>query len=173
LAVKKVITYPNPLLRERSLPVKEIDGRVNALIRDMLDTMNHYGHSIGIAAIQIGKPQRVICVDVSRNPRYKRKNHGLIVLINPEIVEAEGEKITREGCMSVPEFVGYVSRSRHILVRGITLEEREVEIEASGLEAVALQHEIDHLDGILFIDRISSPSMLMLRKEVALKKGRG
>ena len=166
MSVRKVITYPDPLLRTKCQEVQNIDSKITKIVKDLLDTMNHYSHSIGIAAPQIGEPVRIICVDVSKNPRYKKKNHGLIVLINPVIVEAEGEKTTREGCMSVPDFVGYVTRNRTVVVKGITPDEREVEIEAKHLEAVALQHEIDHLNGILFIDRITSPSMLMKRNEI-------
>ncbi len=173
LAVRKIITYPDPILRQKCKEVNKIDGYIKGVIDDLLDTMNRYQHSIGIAAPQIGEPYRIICVDVSKNPRYRKKNHGLVVLINPHIVCAEGEKTTREGCMSIPDFVGYVTRNRVALVRGITPDEREVEIEAKHLEAVVFQHEIDHLDGILFIDRITSPSMLMKRDELAraAKKG--
>jgi len=164
LAIKKVIKYPDPVLRRVCQKVQELNGKVNTVLRDMLDTMNRYSHCVGLAAIQIGEPYRIICVDVSKNPKYKGKSHGLIVLINPEIVEAEGDKISREGCMSVPDFVGYVHRHKRVLVKGITPRGKEIEIEAEGLEAIALQHEIDHLDGILFIDRITSPFMLMKRR---------
>ncbi len=170
LAVRKIITYPNPILRATCREVLELDGRIQGIVRDLMDTMNHYSHSVGIAAPQIGEPYRIICVDVSRSPHYKKKNHGLIVLINPVILEGDGEKTTREGCMSVPDFVGYVTRKRVVLVRGLDPSGREVEIEAKHLEAVVLQHEIDHLDGILFIDRITSPSSLMRREELVSKK---
>jgi len=170
LAVRKVVTYPDPILRKRSREVTHIDEKVNQVIQDMLDTMNHYGHSIGISAPQIGENLRIICVDVSRSPHYKKKNHGLIVLINPVITCAEGEKVVREGCLSVPDFVGYVRRNRFVTVKGLTPDGKEVEIEAKHLEAVALQHEIDHLDGILFIDRVDSAKSLMKRADL-VKKG--
>ncbi|BAT71217.1 peptide deformylase [Thermosulfidibacter takaii ABI70S6] len=169
MAVRKIITYPDPILRQKCLEVQEFNGKINQVIQDLLDTMNHFSHSIGIAAPQIGEPYRIICVDVSRSPRYKKKHHGLIVLINPVVVCGEGEKTTREGCMSVPDFVGYVTRKRVVLVKGITPDEKEVEIEAKHLEAVALQHEIDHLNGVLFIDRVVSPSQLMKRDELIRK----
>ena len=170
MAVRRIITYPDPMLRVKCREVEEIDGKIAQVVRDLLDTMNHYGHSVGIAAPQIGEPYRIICVDVSRSPHYRKKNHGLIVLLNPVVVCGDGEKTTREGCMSVPEFVGYVTRKRVVLVKGVTPEGREVEIEAKHLEAVALQHEIDHLDGILFIDRIQSPKSLMRRDQIAKKR---
>ncbi len=169
MPVRKIITYPDPILRKKSKEITDINGKVNAVIQDMLDTMDHYSHSIGISAPQIGENLRIICVDVSRSPHYKKKNHGLIVLINPFIICEEGEKVVREGCLSVPDFVGYVRRSRFITVRGIDPTGKEIEIEARHLEAVAIQHEIDHLNGILFIDRVDSPKSLMKRADLAKK----
>ena len=170
MAVRKIITYPDPILRRKSVEVKDINQDVRRIVKDLIDTMNYYEHSVGISAPQIGENLRIICVDVSRSPHYKKKNHGLLVLINPVIVCENGEKVVREGCLSVPDFVGYVKRRRFITVKGITPQEEEVEIEAKHLEAVVIQHEIDHLDGILFIDRVDSPKNIL--KRVDLVKNR-
>jgi len=171
MSVRRIITYPNPILREKSGKVKELDGTVIQVIRDLEDTMYSASHGIGISAPQIGELVRVIVVDVARNPHYKRANHGRLILINPVIIHAQGEKVTREGCMSIPDYVAFVKRPREVVVRGWTVDEREVEIKARNLEAIALQHEIDHLDGILFIDRISSLSELISRNSLGRKKG--
>ncbi len=170
MSVRKIITYPNPLLREKSGELKELDEAAIQVIRDLEDTMYSASHGIGISAPQIGELVRVIIVDVARNPHYKRTNHGKLILINPVIVHAQGEKVTREGCMSLPDYVAFVKRPREVVVKGWTPDEREVEIEARNLEAIALQHEIDHLDGILFIDRISSLSELISRNSLGKKK---
>jgi len=170
VAKREIVLYPDPVLRKVCEPVKNINGNTISLVDDLVETMCAAPHGVGISAPQIGESQRVIVVDVSRNRRYKRKNHGLIELINPVIVHSEGEKITREGCMSLPEYVAFVKRARIVVVRGWDRNEREIEIEAKNLEAVALQHEIDHLDGILFIDRIASASELICRDEL-LKGG--
>jgi len=172
MSVRKIITYPHPVLREKSLDVKDLNGSTMKVVSDLVDTMYAASHSIGISAPQIGEGLRIILVDVTRNPHYKRTNHGKLVLINPQIVEAQGEKVTREGCMSVPDFVAFVRRPRIVVVRGWTPEGKEVEIEARNLEAVALQHEIDHLNGVLFIDRITSLSELIPRNSLG-KKRRG
>lgn len=163
MARRDLIVYPNRLLRLVSHKVETIDGKVKKIVDDMIETMLYYDHSVGISAIQIGEPYRIICFDASRSPHYKRKNHGLMVLINPVILDSHGEKIVREGCLSVPDYVGYIPRNRSVFVKGITLDEKEVELEANHLEAVIIQHEIDHLNGILFIDRVVSSSQLMKR----------
>ncbi len=166
MAIRDVVLYPDPVLRRVCEPIKNINGSTVSLIDDLVETMCSAPHGVGISAPQVGESQRIVVVDVSRNRRYKRKNHGLIELINPKIVHQEGEKITREGCMSLPDYVAFVKRARYVVVRGWDRNEREIEIEAKNLEAVALQHEIDHLDGVLFIDRIASASELICRDEL-------
>ena len=170
MSQRKIITYPNPLLREKSARVENLDGSLIQVVKDLEETMYGGPHGIGISAPQIGELVRVIIVDVTRNPHYKRANHGKLILINPVIIHAEGEKVTREGCMSIPDYVAFVKRPREVVVRGWTPQGKEVEIEARNLEAIALQHEIDHLDGILFIDRISSLSELISRNSLGRKK---
>jgi peptide deformylase len=170
MSVRKIITYPHPILREKSLDVRNLNGPVMKVVGDLVETMYTAPHGIGISAPQIGEGLRIILVDVTLNPHYKRANHGKLLLINPKVVEAQGEKVTREGCMSIPDFVAFVRRPRIVVVRGWTPEGRDVKIEAKNLEAVALQHEIDHLNGVLFIDRITSLSELIPRNSLGKKK---
>jgi peptide deformylase len=149
MARREILTYPNPTLATPSQPVRNIDGRVAELVRDMAETM-YAAPGIGLAAPQVGVNERVIVVDVTTEEPGKH----LLQLVNPVVVEAEGTIVFEEGCLSVRNFTAEVQRARKVLVRAFTLDEKEVEIEAEDLLAVALQHEIDHLDGKLFIDRI-------------------
>ncbi len=169
MSVRKIITYPHPLLRKKSSDVRNLNGSIMKVVNDLVETMYASPHGIGISAPQIGEGLRIILVDVTRNLHYKRANHGKLIIINPKVVEAQGEKVTREGCMSVPDFVAFVKRPRIVVVRGWIPEGKEVEIEAKNLEAVALQHEIDHLNGVLFIDRITSLSELIPRNSLGKK----
>jgi peptide deformylase len=130
--------------------IENIDGRVVDLAEDMTETM-YAAPGVGLAAPQVGVSERLIVLDV----RNREGTKGLITLINPEIIEAEGRVVGEEGCLSIPGISESVPRAERVLVRGHDLNERGREIEAEGLLAVALQHEIDHLEGILFIDRIS------------------
>lgn len=163
MPIREIIQYPHPILRNKCKRIENLNGRIHRIVEDLRETMYSSPGGIGISAPQIGKLSRIVVVDASRSPHYKKANHGRIILINPVIIHTDGEKITREGCMSIPEYVAFVKRAREVVVRGWTLAEREIEIEARNLEAVALQHEIDHLEGILFIDRIASPSELIPR----------
>ncbi|HDQ93176.1 MAG TPA: peptide deformylase [Synergistetes bacterium] len=142
--------YPDPILQTKAAEIENIDGRVVHLAEDMAETM-YAAPGVGLAAPQVGVSERLIVLDV----RNKEGTTGLITLINPEIIEAEGRVVEEEGCLSLPGITEDVPRAERVLVRGHDLDEREREIEAEGLLAVALQHEIDHLEGILFIDRIS------------------
>src|SRR5207253_6549171 len=132
--------------------VAAIGGEVVTLIEDLAETM-YAAPGVGLAATQVGAGQRIIVLDVHRKDEAPGKR--LLKLINPEIAEREGEIVWEEGCLSVPELTAPVRRARRVLVRGWTAEERQVQIEAEELLAVALQHEIDHLDGTLFLDRLS------------------
>jgi peptide deformylase len=150
MSVAKIRIYPDPILHVKAVEIKQIEGRVVELAADMAETM-YAAPGVGLAAPQIGVSERLICVDV-KPPEGEKE---LITLINPVIVEAEGRIVEEEGCLSVPEIREHVARFERVLVRGWDLKERQREIEASGLLARAFQHELDHLDGILFIDRIS------------------
>ena len=149
MALLQVCTYPDPILRRKAVAVKKVDGEIRKLIDDMADTM-YEAPGVGLAANQVGVLHRVIVVDVQRQD----DEHGLIVLVNPEILSAQGEITWEEGCLSVPEYFANIKRFNEVVVRGIDRDEKPVEIKACGILAVVLQHEIDHLEGKLFIDRI-------------------
>jgi len=143
LAVYKVVEKGDEVLREKAREVPKITVNIIKLLDNMRDTM-YANKGVGLAAPQIGVSKRVIVVDVGE---------GLVELINPFIKEARGEAIDLEGCLSIPELVGDVKRAMEIKVKGLNREGQEVEIVAEGYTARAFQHEIDHLDGILFIDK--------------------
>jgi peptide deformylase len=150
MPIAKIRIYPDPILQVRAAEVEKIDERIVCLAGEMAETM-YAAPGVGLAAPQIGVSERVICLDV-KSPEEAKE---LITLINPVIIKAEGKIIEEEGCLSVPDIRENVIRAERVLVRGFDLKEKEREIEAEGLLARALQHEIDHLDGVLFIDRIS------------------
>ncbi len=166
MAVKTVLVYPDPLLKQLSAPITQFDDSVRALLQDLVDTMIDAGHSVGIAAPQIGDLRRAVVVDVSKSKLGKKQeNHGLMQMVNPEIVEHQGSCEVREGCMSVPEYTGNVTRFESIVVQyQDELNQRQV-IRADGFEAIAIQHEIDHLDGLLFLDRVSSLKTGLFRRK--------
>lgn len=151
MAVREIKKYPERALKEKALPVATIDSEIQRLIDDMIETM-YAAPGVGLAAPQVGVSKRVIVIDASRGD----ENTPLIALINPEIKEAEGETESEEGCLSLPGYIASVVRSERVVVRGLDREGRLVEIEGKGLLCRALQHEIDHLNGTLLIDRISS-----------------
>jgi peptide deformylase len=152
VAIRRIHTYPDAVLKHPATPVGEIDGTVASLLEDMAETM-YAAPGIGLAAPQVGVGQRVIVLDVPRENEGPGKY--LMKLINPEIAERDGTIVWEEGCLSVPEFTAPVTRAKRILLRAWTPDQRELEIEAEDLLAVALQHELDHLDGKLFLDRLS------------------
>ena len=150
----EVLQFPDPRLRRKAEPIAphEIDEALRELARDMAETM-YDEPGIGLAATQVGVPRRMIVMDLEWSEAGERKPR---VLLNPEIAEREGSEISREeGCLSVPDFKADVERDARVVVRARTLDWEEVQFEATGLEAYCFQHEIDHLDGMLFIDRIS------------------
>ena len=150
MAVLEILKYPDPLLHKVAAPVKNITGQTAQLIEDMFDTM-YAAPGVGLAAPQIGASERIVVMDVDHeNPRKQ-----VYKLINPTITRAEGEVIWEEGCLSVVDFTAEVRRAAQVEIVALDEHEKEVKIAAEGLLAVALQHEIDHLDGKLFIDRIS------------------
>ena len=151
MALREILTFPSPVLKKTAVDVADIDGRVNQLAEDMVETM-YAAPGVGLAAPQVGVSQRMIVLDVDTENSGK----NLLKLINPVIAERRGEVLWEEGCLSVVDFTAEVKRSAEVLVRAWTPDQKEIEIEADGLLAVALQHEIDHLDGKLFIDRLSS-----------------
>lgn len=167
MAVCPILMYPDPILKQVAAPVTSIDESSVALIQDLVDTMIDSGHSVGVAAPQIGVLSRIVVVDVSKSKLGKENNHGLLEMANPEIIEKSGSKIMREGCMSVPDYTGNVTRAERIVVEFIDRAGQQRVIEATGFEAVAIQHELDHLDGLLFLDRVSS-----LKTDLYRRKGK-
>ncbi|MFQ6059570.1 MAG: peptide deformylase [Anaerolineae bacterium] len=157
MAVLEIITYPDPVLLSESQAVPRVTRRVRRLARDMLETM-YAAPGVGLAAPQVGVRQRVIVVDVGEGP---------ITLINPEITAADGEQVGLEGCLSLPDLVGEVRRAEWVVVSGLNRRGRPITVEGEGLLARALQHEVDHLDGILFIARIEDPMRLWRVSELS------
>jgi len=151
---REILVYPDPFLAGKAVPVAAVDSRVRALIRDMFETM--YGaEGVGLAAPQVGVGKRVVVVDVSPVD----ETIPPMAVVNPEIVERNGSVTGVEGCLSVPGVQGEVCRAETVVVRGLDEGGNPVRIVADGILSRALQHEIDHLDGVLFIDRVSASSM--------------
>jgi peptide deformylase len=148
---RNILVYPDPFLARKAAPVTAVDDRVRTLIRDMFETM-YAAEGVGLAAPQVGVGKRVIVLDVSAVD----ENVPPMAVVNPEIVERKGSVAGEEGCLSVPGVQGEVCRAETVVVRGLDGEGKPLQLQAGGILSRALQHEIDHLDGILFIDRISS-----------------
>lgn len=155
MAVRDVRIYPDPVLKQVAAPVGEIDEAARGLARDLVDTMRAHERCVGIAATQIGELRRCIVVDVTGHPRA-RSCHGLIVLFDPEVIERSGSEVAREGCLSVPDLTANVARPTSVVVGGRDETGRTRALAADAFEARALLHEIDHLDGILFLDRVAN-----------------
>ena len=163
MAVRPVRLFPDPVLTGACAPIGEIDDDALALAADLLDTMRGASHSVGVAAPQIGVARRAFCVDVTDHPKA-RSCHGEIVLFDPVVVARAGSEIGREGCMSVPDLTGDVSRSSTLVVRGLGLDGVERHLEVDAFEARAIQHELDHLDGLLFLDRVGARNRVYRRR---------
>jgi len=148
-----ILTLPHPLLREKSKKTGKVDAELLDFIEQLKVTMCSEKGCVGIAAPQVGVLKRVVIVDVTGHKKAKKQS-GLLILINPVIEEKSGKSVNREGCLSVPDFTGNVERAKRIKVRYTGTDGRGKELLTAGFEAVAIQHEMDHLDGILFIDRI-------------------
>ncbi|MDX2481524.1 MAG: peptide deformylase [Desulfuromusa sp.] len=166
MAVKEVLIYPDSRLKEICAPITSFDESAEQLLLNLVDTMVDAGHSVGIAAPQLGDLRRAAVVDVSKSKLGKKQeNHGLIQMVNPEIIERVGSQIVREGCMSVPDYTGNVTRSESIVVQFLDQNQQLLVIRAEGFEAIAIQHELDHLDGFLFLDRVSSLKTDLYRRK--------
>jgi peptide deformylase len=152
-----VLRLPAPQLKVVAEPVAQLnEPAVQEVAGDLVDTMRVFDHCVGLAAPQIGVGLRVFAMDVSGH-RKTRSCHGLVVLFNPEVLLSDESKVAREGCMSVPDLTGNVTRPSRVVVQGITSQGSVRVIEADALEARALLHELDHLNGLLFLDRVTSP----------------
>jgi peptide deformylase len=172
MALREILQFPDPRLKRVSKPVREISDELRELARDMCEVM-YDEPGIGLAAPQVGEGVRLIVVDTDWSEEGHERNPSVIV--NPEIVEDEGKIVWEEGCLSIPDFAAEVNRSERVTLRGTDLEGNEIVEQAEGLRAVCFQHEIDHLDGILFIDRISrlKRSMYVKRRKKQLAAEQG
>lgn len=159
-----VVRLPNASLKIPCAPVAIADPAVQRFIDDMLDTMNHHPRCVGLAANQVGKSWQIITVDASRIDKPGTR-HGTVVLLNPRLVHAAGEVLLREGCLSAPDYTGNVRRQTSVVVEGLTRAGKDLRIEAEGFEAIVLQHELDHLAGKLFLDRVSSIATDVFRRK--------
>lgn len=158
MAVREILVYPHPMLKQVAAPAQAVEAeRVG---RDLVDTLHSFERCVGLAAPQIGEPSRMVAVDVRGHPKADT-NNGLLVLVNPRIVEAEGSEVAREGCLSIPDLTANVRRATSIVVQHV-----EGTVRCLGFEARCVQHEIDHLDGVLFLDRVESLVDDVFRRKV-------
>lgn len=164
MAARPVVLYPDTRLKTPCTPIAEINDTVRAALQDLADTMDSGPpRTVGIAAPQIGVLLRAVIVDVSRNPKYP-PGHGLLILLNPRIVAHDGEQFFREGCLSIPEYTANIRRFQSVTVDALAPNGSPVRFDAEGFEAVVLQHEIDHLDGLLFLDRVGNAKTDLFRR---------
>jgi len=169
MALLKIRKFPDPSLKIAAGAVENIDGGVNGFVESLVQTM-YAAPGVGLAATQVGDSRRIVVLDTD----HEHLGKHLLKLINPEIVERDGSILWEEGCLSVVDYTAEVKRAARVLVRAWTPDQKQIEIEADDLLAVALQHEIDHLDGKLFIDRISRIKRDLYRRKRAklIKEGR-
>ncbi len=160
MAVRSILHYPEPLLKKMSVPVTRFDDELKQLAQDMAETM-YDAPGVGLAAPQVGELRRLIVLDCSG----KENPADLIVAVNPEIIAQEGESCEEEGCLSVPEYYALVKRFSSVTMRYQDLDGKPQQRQAEGLLAVAMQHEIDHLQGVLFVDRLSPLKRSIFRKK--------
>lgn len=168
MAVLEILKYPNPKLKKKSQPVEKIDPSFRQLVQNLAETL-YAAPGVGLAAPQVGYLLRLVVIDVT--PVNQPKN--LMVLINPEIISSEGECTWEEGCLSVPDFNEEVKRKKKVVVRCQNLEGETVEIEGNDLLSIVLQHEIDHLDGILFVDHLSQLKRDLYKRQLKKEKKEG
>ena len=152
MAIRRIVTEEDPLLRKKSRPVKEIDDRTKEIVADMIETLHSTSNGIGLAAPQVGILRRIFVIDMG-------EGDGPIVFINPEVLSKEGKFVHVEGCLSVPEEWREIRRRKRMKVRATNLDGEEFEFEGEDLMAACLEHECDHLNGILYIDRLEKQGM--------------
>ena len=154
MALLNILVYPDEKLKQVSQPVEKFSEDLKKFIENLEETFRSFPGCVGIAAPQVGRFERIVLVDISHKPKHV--NHGFLVLINPEVTFFEGSSLGREGCLSVPDFIGKVERAKSISLKALNQKGEKLELQISGYEARAVQHEIDHLDGKLFLDRLVS-----------------
>jgi len=165
MALLTIRTYPDPVLRKIASPVRHITEKIHTLSFDMLETMK-LSNGAGLAANQVGVPIRLIVIDAHLN-----QDNRPLILINPEIIEMESEVIAEEGCLSVPHYYEFIKRAKRVFVKAMDMDQKTVEINCEGLLAKVFQHEIDHLNGILFIDHLSPVKKGIFKKQyIKIKK---
>lgn len=159
MAIRSILTAEHPVLHQKAKKIKRVDASTQKLVDDMLESMRAV-HGLGLAAPQIGIGLRVFVIEMPEG-KDEPNSGEQVILINPEIVKAEGEQVGEEGCLSIPGYVGVVRRALKVSVKGLNRKGKEVRVKGEGLLARAMQHEIDHLDGILYTDRLEKPEDLM------------
>ena len=164
MAILDVLVYPDTRLKRVSSPVKNFDDDLSKFIFDLEETMRAGPPSVGIAAPQVGRFERIVIIDVSSKPDIP--NHGKLILINPKIVSKQGSVVGREGCLSVPDYTGNVMRAEALTLQALNLVGKTVNYQMEGFEARAISHEIDHLEGVLFLDRLVSRRNSLFRRKV-------
>lgn len=164
MAVLDILKYPDEVLKQISEPVELFNDALLTFLSDLEETMRAGPGGVGIAAPQVGCFQRIAIVDVSAKPKIK--HNGCMILINPEIKTWEGMKVGREGCMSVPDYTGNVIRAEKITLQAANSQGEIIDYECTGYEARAVQHELDHLDGLLFLDRLVSRRTDLFKRKV-------
>jgi peptide deformylase len=162
--VLEILTYPDERLRQVSSPVEQFDAAFQRRVDDLEETRLAGPGAVGIAAPQVGWFERVVIVDVSG--RRKTRSHGHLILVNPEITEWEGHAVGREGCLSVPDYTGNVIRAEKIHLQALDREGNALSFDMDGFEARAVQHEMDHIDGLLFLDRLVSRRQDLFQRKV-------
>ncbi len=163
MSILKVLEYPDPILKNVSKEVTDFNSSLETFLKDFIETLHSHQYCVGLAAPQVGNLQRIVAIDISK-ARKLHPNNGLLVLINPKILEASNHKIVREGCLSIPDFTANVKRAMKIKVRFQNLKGKTEELETNDFEAHAIQHEMDHLDGILFLDKMANPASDLFRR---------
>lgn len=164
MALLEILHYPDARLKEISVPVTCFDAELHSFLDDFLETLHAAPGCVGLAAPQVARFQRIAIVDVSGKPKIR--HNGRMILINPQVVSESGESLGREGCLSVPDYTGNVVRAQLIHVRAQDETGTVREYDCEGYEARAVLHEIDHLDGLLFLDRIVNPRADLFRRKV-------
>lgn len=159
MAILDIVLEGDPRLRQKALKIRAVDDSIRRLARDMHETMDA-APGVGLAGPQVGVMRRIIVVHVPEGYQGEGEPEIRMTLINPEILKAQGRDIDTEGCLSIPGWVGDVPRAQRITVRAMDLDNRVIRFKAEGFLARVIQHEVDHLDGILFIDRVEDPSTL-------------
>ena len=172
MAILEILKLPDPRLKQVASAVELFDGELHRFIEDLEETRQNGPAAVGIAAPQVGRLQRIAIVDCS-NTRKPVPNHGHLILVNPEITEWDGFELGREGCLSVPDYTGNVIRAERIKLKALDPQGQPLEFEMEGYEARAVQHEVDHLDGMLFVDRLVSRRTDLFQRKVYRKGGKG